>query len=149
MINIRRAHRSEAEKIAQYQVLMAKESEGMKLDYETVLRGANAVFDDSQKGFYLAAEYEGVIVGSLLITLEWSDWRAQTLYWIQSLYVEPAFRRKGVFRSMYKFLKDEIAELGDIAGIRLYVDLGNTGAIRTYEALGMNGEHYQLFEDVL
>ena len=148
MIHIRRAKYTEVEQIAKYQVLMADESEGMQLDYHTVLRGVRAVFDDPKKGFYLVAQFTGQMVGCLLVTLEWSDWRAQMLYWIQSLYVEPAYRRKGIFKSMYTFLKEEIAEKGDIAGIRLYVDLGNTGAIETYKALGMNGEHYQLFEDV-
>lgn len=148
MIQIRRAKLEEAEQVANYQVLMAEESEGMVLDYQTVLKGARAVFEDPKKGFYLAAETEGRMVGCLLITLEWSDWRAKTLYWIQSLYVESDYRRKGIFRSMYRFLKEEIAERGDVAGIRLYVDLGNVSAQKAYEALGMNGEHYRLYEDV-
>lgn len=148
MINVRRAKADEVAQIARYQVLMADESEGMVLDHETVLKGAKAVFEDAKKGFYLAAEVEGKMIGCLLVTLEWSDWRAKTMYWIQSLYVEPNYRRKGVFRMMYEYLKGEIAERDDVAGIRLYVDLGNVNAQKAYEAIGMNGEHYRLYEDV-
>jgi ribosomal protein S18 acetylase RimI-like enzyme len=145
---IRKSKESEVSDIARYQVLMAQESEGMELDYETVFRGVSMVFQDSGKGFYLTAEDDGRMIACLMITLEWSDWRAKTVYWIQSLYVEPAYRRKGVFRSMYNFLKEEIAKRDDVAGIRLYVDLGNTRAIKAYEGIGMNGEHYKLFEDI-
>lgn len=148
MIQIRRAHVDESRQIAGYQVLMAEESEGMKLDEETVQRGVQAVFDDPSKGFYLVAESEEIMVGCLMITLEWSDWRASTVWWIQSLYVLPSFRRQGVFRQMYVWLKEEIANQDTVAGIRLYVDLGNINAQKAYESMGMNGNHYRLYEDI-
>ncbi len=148
MTKVRRATKSEANSIAVYQVLMADESEGMDLDMKMVKKGVAAVFDDPQKGFYLAGEVDGYMVACMLVTHEWSDWRAKTIYWIQSLYVEPVFRKKGVFRSMYEFLKDEIAAKDDVAGVRLYVDIKNANAIEVYKSLGMNGEHYKLFEDI-
>ncbi len=148
MTSIRKAILKDAEKIARYQVLMADETEGMLLDFETVLKGVNAVMADPSKGFYLVSEHDGKVVGSLLVTLEWSDWRAKIIYWIQSLYVEPQFRRQGIFKSMYIYLKNEIAKRDDVAGIRLYVDKSNLAAQKVYHALGMNGEHYQLFEDI-
>lgn len=148
MISIRKGTIADSETIARYQVLMADETEGMVLDSDTVLRGVRAVMEDDWKGFYLVSEVEGKVVGSLLITLEWSDWRAKIIYWIQSLYVEPDYRRRGIFKSMYSFLNEEVASHEDVAGIRLYVDKSNVSAQEVYKALGMNGEHYQLFEDI-
>lgn len=145
---IRRAYPEEAVEIAAYQVLMAEESEGMKLDADTVRKGVQAVFQDASRGFYLAAVQDDRLIGCLLVTLEWSDWRAKTVYWIQSLYVLPDYRRQGVFKAMYDFLKMEVRSHPDAAGIRLYVDQGNDRAIRAYEAIGMNGNHYRLFEDM-
>jgi len=148
MISIRKASLADAAVIARYQVLMADETEGMKLDYETVLRGVSLAMKDSWKGFYLVSEIDNKIVGGLMVTLEWSDWRAKIIFWIQSLYVEPGFRRQGIFKAMYAYLKEEIAVRDDVAGIRLYVDKSNIRAQDVYNALGMNGEHYQLFEDI-
>lgn len=147
-ITIRKALPSEAEQIAGFQMLMADESEGMKLDHNTVLKGVRAVFRDPEKGFYLVACFGEELVACLMVTLEWSDWRAQTVYWIQSLYVVPESRRQGVFKSMYAYLKEQVADNKDVAGIRLYVDIGNLTAQKAYEALGMNGEHYRLYEDI-
>lgn len=148
MITIRKARPEEAKQIASFQVTMAHESEGMVLDANTVEQGVAAVFQDPGKGFYLAAELDGELIGCLMVTLEWSDWRAKTVYWIQSLYVIPGHRRKGVFKAMYAYLKNDIQKSRDVAGIRLYVDLGNTSAIEAYEAIGMNGNHYRLYEDL-
>jgi len=94
---------------------------------------------------YWIAEDDGIQVGSLLITYEWSDWRNSRVWWFQSVYVIPDYRRKGIFRSMYNHIKDE-ADKQNIAGLRLYVETNNTRAQRTYEALGMQNEHYTMFE---
>jgi GNAT superfamily N-acetyltransferase len=91
------------------------------------------------------AESEGKVVASLLITYEWSDWRNCNVWWFQSVYVVPEFRRHGIFRKMYGYIR-ELAEKNDIAGLRLYVETKNSGAQKTYEALGMSSEHYSFYE---
>jgi len=80
-----------------------------------------------------------------LITYEWSDWRNTDVWWLQSVYVIPEFRRKGVFRKMYSRVKAE-AEKQNVAGLRLYVETNNAAAQKTYEAIGMKSEHYRLYE---
>ncbi len=147
-ITIRKALAIEAPIIADFQVKMAWETEELELDPDIVQRGVKGVFDDSGKGFYLVAVHKQELIASLMITLEWSDWRAKTVWWIQSLYVIPAYRKKGVFKRMYNHLKETIHHLPDVAGIRLYVDKSNISAMRVYEAIGMDGEHYQLYEDL-
>ena len=108
-------------------------------------RNHNTRFADENKGFYVVAESEGRIVGGLMITYEWSDWRNTNVWWIQSVYVVPELRRTGIFSSMYSFIKKE-AEKQNAAGLRLYVEKSNSKAQNTYETLGMKSEHYTMYE---
>jgi GNAT superfamily N-acetyltransferase len=145
MILIRKAIPDDAQAIIEFQVNMAWETEKTALDRETVTKGVNAVFSDPDKGEYYVTQTEGRVVASLLITYEWSDWRNCNVWWFQSVYVVPEYRRQGIFRKMYKFIKEKAEELG-VAGLRLYVETGNVQAMKTYEALGMTGEHYNFYE---
>ncbi len=124
---------------------MAWETEKMTLVPEIVTKGVYAVFEDQSHGVYYTAEDNGKVVASLLITFEWSDWRNCNVWWFQSVYVEPEYRRQGIFRKMYTFIKDKAIEEG-AAGLRLYVETKNIRAKKTYEALGMNSEHYSFYE---
>jgi GNAT superfamily N-acetyltransferase len=145
MITIRIAKPSDAPAIIEFQIKMAWETEKMSLDPESVAKGVSAVFDDHSKGEYYVAETEGSVIASLLITYEWSDWRNTNVWWFQSVYVMPGFRRQGVFRKMYSCIKDQAEEQG-VAGLRLYVETTNARAKKTYEALGMSSEHYSFYE---
>lgn len=146
MIIIRKAIPQEWSVIADFQQLMAMETENMSLDSHTLELGVKQVFGNPDKGCYYVAVLDGTVVGSLMITYEWSDWRNRTIFWIQSVYVDRAHRRKGIYRLLYAHIR-EIAQNDDsIGGIRLYVDKTNLPAQKTYAHLGMNGEHYQLFE---
>lgn len=132
--------------IADYQIKMAFETENMKLDPPTVEKGVSAVFDDPGKGKYWLAEVKGEVVGCLLTIPEWSDWRNGTVLWIHSVYVKPEFRKHGIYKKLYTHLTTMVDESNDLRGLRLYVDKTNTPAQKVYEALGMSGEHYHLFE---
>lgn len=145
---IRKAHPSDSETIARFQLAMAKETENMILDPDTVFRGVKSIFDNPAKGFYLVAAENDEVIACLMITLEWSDWRARTIWWIQSLYVKPEWRKQGIYRNMYNHLKELIKNDDSVGGIRLYVDKSNIPAQKVYEALGMDGNHYQLYEDM-
>jgi len=131
--------------IVGFQKKMAWETEKLKLDDHTVTRGVSAVFNDESLGRYYVAETEGKVVASLLITYEWSDWRNSNVWWFQSVYVIPEARRQGIFRKMYEHIR-KMAEEQDVAGLRLYVESRNSTARHTYEALGMNSEHYSFYE---
>jgi ribosomal protein S18 acetylase RimI-like enzyme len=148
MIVISKAEEKDILVIVDFQVAMAKETEGMHLDRATVLRGVSAVFTDPAKGFYLVAKEGELITGSLMITYEWSDWRARTVWYIQSLYVIPDYRRKGVFKQLYAWLLGRVNSDDSIGGIRLYVDLTNLNAQKVYDSIGMDGNHYRFYEDM-
>ncbi len=125
---------------------MAIESENISLNRETVSHGVMAVFSDSSLGKYFVAETNQQVVASLLITPEWSDWRNSKVLWIQSVYVVPEYRQKGVFRNMYLHLREMVENSIEYAGLRLYVDKSNTPARKVYQKIGMNSDHYELFE---
>ncbi len=145
MIIIRKASSEDAASIIEFQQKMAWETEQMTLGTDIVTRGVKAVFSNPVLGQYWVAEESGLVIASLLITFEWSDWRNTSVWWFQSVYVLPSFRRKGIFRSMYQHVKNE-AEAHGAAGLRLYVEANNSRAQKTYEALGMKHEHYTMYE---
>lgn len=145
-MNVRLANINDLERIVSFQLAMANETEGIDLDKLTVEKGVEAVITDSNKGNYYVAVVNGEVVSSLLTTFEWSDWRNGTVLWIQSVYVQEEFRRKGVYRNMYSHLKNIVTNEKKLKGIRLYADKSNNSAHKTYEALGMNQDHYTTFE---
>jgi len=132
--------------LVDFQLRMARETEELELDLDTLTRGVEAVFTDPRKGAYWVAERGGQIVGGLLTTFEWSDWRNGTILWIQSVYVVPEERGRGVYRALYEHLRAKVEADPGLKGLRLYVDKRNAGAQRVYERLGMTREHYDTFE---
>jgi len=146
MITIRPATLDDAIAIIDFQLNMAMETENLTLDYQTVTRGVHAVFEDSTKGSYYVAVDDRKVVGSLMTTYEWSDWRCGTVIWIQSVYISPLYRGQGVYKKLYEYIRQLVTPESGYRGIRLYVDKTNLPAQRVYEKLGMNGEHYQVYE---
>ena len=134
--------------IARFQVDMAMESEGLVLDYERVRRGVQAVIDDEDKGRYIIAEIGEKVVACLMITREWSDWNCCWYWWIQSVYVLPEYRGRGIYKAMYNRVL-YLAETDGVSQIRLYVDKDNSTAQAVYQKLGMAECHYRLYEKEL
>lgn len=136
----------DTETIVQFQLAMAKESEGTELDYETVREGVKNAIEDNSKAIYLIARNDqDESLGSLMLTTEWSDWNNSLYYWIQSVYVCPEFRRQGVFRELFDFARI-IAESDNAGALRLYVDKNNSIAQKVYQSLGMHDSHYLMYE---
>ena len=146
MIQVRQAHPSDRDTIVEFQVQLAKESEGLDLDLAKVTQGVQAAFDRPNRGAYWVAQSGGRVVACLLTIPEWSDWRNGTVVWIHSLYVLPEFRQRGVFRTMFEALRQQVQDSTDLIGLRLYVDKRNTAAQQVYRQLGMDSQHYDLFE---
>jgi ribosomal protein S18 acetylase RimI-like enzyme len=144
---IRLAQKEDAAALVEFNQAMALETEGKRLATEILRGGVEAVFHDTQKGFYVVAEEGGNIVGGLMVTYEWSDWRNSWFWWIQSVYTMPDFRGKGVYRLLYEYVKKSAAEAKDVCGFRLYVEKENTPAQKVYEKLGMEVSHYLMYEE--
>ena len=146
VIEIRKAKLSDAERSVEVQIQMAFESEQLRLNRDIVTRGVRGVFEEPSRGTYWVAEEKDEILGVFMAIPEWSDWRNGTVLWIHSLYVVPRARRRGVFKKMYLNLKQQVAQSPELIGLRLYVDKRNKTAQTVYEKLGMNKEHYELYE---
>jgi GNAT superfamily N-acetyltransferase len=144
-ITIRPAGLDDLERIASWNEALALESEGLRLEPRVVRDGLRALLEDAGKGFYSVAEVDGVPAGTLLITYEWSDWRNGPFYWIQSVYIEPAHRRCGVFTALFRHVERLAAERG-VVGLRLYVHAGNTLAQEVYRRLGLVHHDYFVLE---
>ncbi len=146
MIDYREGTPSDVSVIVDFQVAMALETEELELDRDACTRGVQGVFDDPSRGRYFLAESKGTVIASLMITYEWSDWRNGNVWWIQSVYVVPSFRGQRVYAGLYSHVQQLVQKDDGIRGIRLYVDRRNVPAQQVYTRLGMNGEHYQVFE---
>ncbi|EIE21603.1 acyl-CoA N-acyltransferase [Coccomyxa subellipsoidea C-169] len=143
---VRRATLQDQAVVSQYNIAMAKETEDLELDEKTVQAGVQAILSDPAKGTYFLLEEGGKIVAQLMITYEWSDWRNSQIWWVQSVYVHPDHRRRGLYKALYRHIQT-CAAAEKACGVRLYVDVGNNRAQQTYKSLGMTS-HYLVFEDM-
>ncbi len=139
---------ADIERIAEFNTVMALETEALRLRPERICAGVRHLIAHSELGFYLVAEHNGFIVGSLLVTTEWSDWRNGLFWWIQSVYVQADFRQRGVYKALYAKVKSLAADTPSVCGFRLYVEQDNRRAQDTYRRLGMNQTHYRIYEEL-
>jgi len=144
-IVVRKAVANDAGEIAQFNIDHALEIEDMVLDAEKARKGVNAVFSDTSKGCYFVAVVDGEVVGSLLITYEWSDWRAAQIWWLQSVFVKPSARKLGAFKALFEYVEKE-AQANSACELKLYVMDNNPRAKVAYERVGMQQSRYVIFE---
>lgn len=145
-MKIRKAKPADAAIIAEFNRNLAWETEKLRLSRRVVDRGVRALLKDSSKGIYFVAEQDGEIVGQLMVTYEWSDWRNGNIWWIQSVYVASDFRQQGVFRKLFKHVEELGRSRREVCGLRLYVERNNRRAHRAYDRLGMKYTHYEIYE---
>ena len=144
---VRPARLEDAATLIDFNAAMALETEHLALDLATLTGGVNAALADATKARYFVAEVDNRIVGMLMLTLEWSDWRNGEIWWIQSVYVHPEFRRRGVFGAIYRHA-EELARRSGAVGLRLYVVKHNAPAQATYAQLGMEMSEYLVMENL-
>ena len=146
MFHVRPAKLEDSTSIIDFQVKMAWETEAIRLDRKTIEAGVTSVFKNPEKATYYVGVSNDQVVSSMMITTEWSDWRNKTVWWLQSVYVLPDFRGQGMFRQMFNYINKLIDQKPEVAGLRLYVDASNKNALKTYAAVGMDVDHYQVCE---
>jgi GNAT superfamily N-acetyltransferase len=148
-MNIRPAKKEDVPALVEFNQAMALETEGKTLDAQILRSGVEAVFQINDKGFYVVAEEKGKIVGGLMVTFEWSDWRNSWFWWIQSVYILPEARGKKIYSLLYQFVKAKAQQQEDVCGFRLYVEKENARARAVYEKLGMESSHYLMYEEMI
>ena len=142
---IRLATLDDAKNIAENNVLLANESENLEIPFETTLNGIKGVISDPGKGFYLIVEEDDIIIGQMMITFEWSDWKNKTIWWLQSVYVKENYRIKGIFKHLIKEMNNMASE-NNVDIIRLYVHNDNINAIQAYRHMGMKKKPYTIYQ---
>jgi GNAT superfamily N-acetyltransferase len=150
-VEVRIASGSDLDVLVNFSAAMAMETEGRRLDRTRLRRGVDAVLESTERGFYVVGERHDLgsctVVGQLLVTYEWSDWRNATFWWIQSVYVHTAWRRQGVYRRMHRHVLDMARARQDVCGVRLYVDEHNETAQQVYRRVGLLPAGYLVFEE--
>ena len=148
-LGCRMAEQKDAETLIDFILAMARETEGQALSGQVVSSGVTNLINSPRQGFYAVAEKDTGICGSLMITMEWSDWRNKIFWWIQSVYVRPEFRRQGVYKTLYEYIKAKAIAESNVCGLRLYVEQNNSIAKQTYKVLGMQKAPYNIYEERL
>jgi GNAT superfamily N-acetyltransferase len=143
---IRTATLEDLDRIVLFNQAMARETEGRELERRVLSRGVERLLRQPERGRYFVAERDGEIVGQLMITTEWSDWRNGEIWWIQSVYVSKLHRRSGIYRQLHDYTRD-LAHTDRAIGLRLYVERDNHPAQATYRALGMHESSYRVYEE--
>ena len=146
-LNIRRAEKKDIKALIHNVIHMADEASQIKLCNETVLNGVSNLFEKPELGFYIVAEKDNKIIGSLIIVFEWSDWRNGVRWWIHSVYVDPDYRGKGTYDQLYAYIKNEANKSKDVIGLNLSVEKNNMRAIKAYERLGMRQTNQIIYTD--
>jgi ribosomal protein S18 acetylase RimI-like enzyme len=151
--NLRLADNGDVHALVEFNRAMARETEAKELDVDLLTAGVEELLRNPRYGFYVVAEHCGLeqraeTIGSSMVTYEWSDWRNGVFWWIQSVYVKPEFRRRGVYRRLYEFIKALAAAAPAVCGFRLYVEKENHIAQQTYQRLGMTETYYRMFEEL-
>lgn len=146
--HIRLAEPRDLESLVTYNMALASETEGRQLERSLLRSGVESILADSTKGLYVVMEHRptGEMIGQVLITFEWSDWRNAVFWWLQSVYVHKEWRRRGVFKQLYDYVLAEGKRQGSVAGIRLYVEQDNAVAQKVYGDAGLSATPYKVFE---
>ena len=145
-IVVRDAAVSDINTIVEFNQRLAHETEGKSLEPSVIGAGVRRGFESPQMCRYFVAEVDGIVVGTTMLTYELTDWRDGVIWWLQSVFIEPVFRRHGVFRAIYRHIESLAREHPDVRGLRLYVHRDNARAMKTYESLGMEKAGYELYE---
>jgi len=148
-IVVEAARMEDLDTITQFNIRLAHESEAKTLDPDIVRKGVGGILEKPHRGHYVVARSEGQVIGQLMITLEWSDWRNGDIWWIQSVYVHPEFRRLGIFKKLYRYIREAAVSSPDVVGLRLYVEHQNDAARKVYQRLGMRSGGYEVMEEML
>jgi ribosomal protein S18 acetylase RimI-like enzyme len=148
IVDVRPAGAKDLDALVDFNLAMAQETESKRLDPARLARGVQTLLQRPSEGRYLVAEAPAAgIVGALMLTFEWSDWRNGRFWWIQSVYVRPDWRRRQVYRALHERVRAEAFADPEACGLRLYVERENGAAQAVYRAMRMIETPYLLFEE--
>lgn len=141
---VRRARDSDLDSLVSFTVAEAREAEGLDMEVATVRRGVVAGLASGSVAVYWVVESdEGDVVASTSVVKEWSDWHARHYWWIQSMYVVPDHRGRGLSKMLIEAVSIEASKDG-ATDLRLYVHKNNERAIAAYRRCGFDDSSYAI-----
>ena len=145
IISVPEANQLDVSTLGKNNLSLAHETENILLDKD-ILRLCIEKALELKDYRYIVAELDNKIVGQTMVTSEWSDWRNGVIWWMQSVYVNPDYRKRGVFQSILKHIENLAEKIPEVKALRLYVMDDNQIAQRVYQNLGMNNSNYLVYE---
>lgn len=145
----RTADVSDAAILAEFNCRLAWETEQRQLDQDLVLAGVQGGLQRFPEVRYFVAETDELVIGQLMLTREWSDWRNGWMIWLQSVYVQSNCRRRKVFQRLLQFATAVVQQEDNPVCLRLYVEHSNAAAQECYRNLGFRDAGYLVMEQPL
>ena len=147
---IRLARIEDARKLAEFCELL-RESLEMPVQQEKLLPGVSAPIKDLSKGMNLVATeaHKSELIGCLMITYEWDPGNNAFTWWIQEVFVDSNWRRKGVFQALYKHTIKMAKDKGNVCTIKIHVNDDNLNAQKIYKRLGMTDTSNFMYEFII
>ena len=141
---MRDANRGDISTLLAFTLQEVYEAEGTEKDAAGVRRGVEGAFQDPPRSTYWIVEAGGGRpVASTSIVTEWSDFHGGEYWWIQSLFILPEHRGRGLVDLML----DRLAAMAQAAGaleLRLYAHNSNQRAFHVYRRCGFTDAPYTI-----
>lgn len=140
--SVRPATVDDFETLVAFTLAEARDAERRILDLEGARRGVRGAFQSPPRAIYwvAVAEDERVVASTSIVT-EWSNFRGGDYWWIQSLYVLPEHRGKGLVDVLLAHVSTQ-AVAGGALDLRLYGFDTNERALRAYQRCGFELSRY-------
>ena len=141
---IREATPADVETLLAFTLQEVYEAEGTHKDVAGVRRGVEGAFRNPPRSAYWIVESADLRpVASTSIVTEWSDFHGGDYWWIQSLFITPEHRGRGLVELML----DRLTAMAKAAGaleLRLYAHNSNARAFHVYRRGGFTDAPYTI-----
>jgi ribosomal protein S18 acetylase RimI-like enzyme len=139
---LRRAVSTDLETIVAFTLEEAREAEGLEQDADGVRRGVEVGLENPSVATYWVAESsDGNIVASTSAVREWSNFNGKYYWWVQSLFIVPEHRGRGLVDVILDMVAEE-ACAGGALDLRLYAHGSNVRALDAYRRCGFEETPY-------
>ena len=143
-LHVRRTEIAALKTLVSFAIFEAKEAEGLTKEPERVREGIRtALINDSVAMYWVLENDKSELIGNISVVKEWSDWNCAYYWWIQSMYILPEFRGRGLIEKLIEDIR-AAARQERALELRLYVHKKNERAIKAYKKSGFSDSNYQI-----
>ena len=139
--SVRDATGTDVDVLVAFALQEAQEAEPYAANEDAVRHGIAAAFGQPPRSTYWVAEFDGQVIGSVSIVREWSNFRGGDYWWIQSVFILPEHRGRGVLEALIDRVAAAARAMGAL-DLRLYARESNYRALRAYRRYGFVNTPY-------